>query len=107
MTGRLTVEPFGVILRRAEWRQDPQAPVNGGIPSRKVHGCSGIQLPAGCQKSCGIVLRTVGAAGHATDLIMDLRQVIQLRGRQGETKLIIPHESPRTARPDSQMTHVR
>lgn len=81
---RLTVEPLGVVLCRAERGQDAQASVNGRIASREIHGRGGIELPAGREQGCGVVLGAVGAASHAADLIMDLGQVTQLGVRTRE-----------------------
>lgn len=78
MTARLTVEPLGVVLGRAQRRQDAQASVDGRVAAREVHGRSRVQLPAGREESRGIVLGAVGTAGHAADLIVDLGQVAQL-----------------------------
>lgn len=78
MTVRLTVEPFGVVLSGAERRQNPQASVNSGIAPWEIHGCCSIELPASREQSSGVVLGTVGTAGHATDLVVDLGQVTQL-----------------------------
>lgn len=84
MTVGLTIKPLGVVLGRTERRQEAQTSVNGRITTREIHGCSSIQLPAGREESCGIVLGAIGAAGHAADHIMDLGQVTQLWVRTGE-----------------------
>lgn len=84
VTVGLTIKPLGVVLGRAERRQEAQTSVNGRIPSGEIHGCSSIQFPAGCEESRGIVLGAVGTAGHTTDHIMDLGQVTQLWARTGE-----------------------
>ena len=81
---RLTVEPLGVVLCGAERGQDAQASVNGGIASWEIHGRGSIELPAGREQGCGVVLGAVGAACHAADLVMDLREVTQLGVRTRE-----------------------
>lgn len=87
----LTVQPLGVVLRRTQWRQAAQAAVDGRVPSRKVHGSGGVQLPAGGDERGGVVQRVVGAAGHSANLVVDLRQVCQLGWRRdgGESELML------------------
>lgn len=59
------------------WKSS-EAAVDCRVPAGKVHGCGGIQLPAGSDEGSGIMQRVIGAPCHPTDLIMDLGQVSQL-----------------------------
>lgn len=89
---RLTVEPFGVVLRGAERGQDAQTSVNGGIASGEIHGRGCIDLPARREESRGIVPRAVRTARHAADLIMDLRQVTQLGVKTRQRNKLSPRK---------------
>lgn len=74
----LTVQPLGVVLGRAQRRQAAQAPVDGRVPPREIHGRGGIQLPAGGDERGRIVQRVVGTPSHSADLIVDFCQIRQL-----------------------------
>lgn len=74
----LTVQPLGVVLGRAQRWQAAQAPIDGGVPPRKIHGRGGIQLPAGGDERRRIVQRVVGTPSHSADLIVDFCQICQL-----------------------------
>lgn len=76
---RRTVKPFGVVLGSAQRRESSQASVDSWVPAGKVHSRGGIQFPAGSDERSGVMQGVIGAAGHSTDLIMDLSQVGQLR----------------------------
>lgn len=75
----VTVQPLWVVLGCAQRWQAAQAPVNGGVPPRKVHGGGGVELPAGGDEGSGVVEGVVGAASHPADLVVDLSQIGQLK----------------------------
>lgn len=89
---RLTVEPFGVVLRGAERGQHAQTSVNGGIASGEIHGRGCVDLPARREESRGIVPRAVRTARHAADLIMDFRQVTQLGVKTRQRNKLSPRK---------------
>lgn len=78
-----TIEPFGVVLCCTQWWETTQAAVDSGVSPRKVHGGSGIKLPAGGDEGRGVVEWIVGTSSHAADLIVDLCQICQLCHREG------------------------
>lgn len=89
----VTVQPFWVVLGCAKRWQTAQATVNGRVPSRKVHGSGGVELPAGGDEGSGVVEGVVGAASHPANLVMDFRQVGQLKQEKWLTAQRSPHTS--------------
>lgn len=76
--GRLTIEPFGVILGSAKRWPTPQAAVDGWVPTREVNDSGCIELPLGGDDSCRVVAWVIGAAGHTIDLLNSPAEVPHL-----------------------------